>query len=166
MSRRSVAWGVAQTLPVALAVLYATAPEPAADAPLRTSAAEPQRSPSEPEATEGAATGFPEEAGIDVLGSRRIELPQPGAAPPDPRAAFCDERHWSRIGVDVFDNGAGEFLVDQEDWESRLTTARAGLASWMSECRRGGGSVTIVARGSGAVLATYDPRAGLRSHLP
>jgi hypothetical protein len=163
MSRRSVAIGVALAVVVALAALHSMAPEEAAEASARVRVAEAQRSPSEPGPRETASMGFPEEAGIDVRGSRRIEMPQPGAAPPGPRAAFCDERHWSRTGVDVFDNGGGEFLVDQQAWESRLTTTRAGLASWMSECRRGGESVTIVARGSGAVLATYDPRSGLRS---
>lgn len=142
------------------------APRPPASVEAATSAAEADRTPSgSPGAAEHARAISPETLPT-VLTAREIAKPGMGDAVADPDAAFCDARQWSRVGVAVSQNDAGELLVDREAWESRMTQTRVGLASWMSRCMRDGERVTIVARGSGAVLATYDPRSGYRSADP
>jgi hypothetical protein len=93
---------------------------------------------------------------------RDVQRPDPEAPAPSETAAFCDESQWSGLDLVVGQNADGEFRVDIAAWERALTDTKAGIANWMSLCRRDGGAVTIVGDATGATLATYDPTTGLR----
>jgi len=110
-----------------------------------------------------AAPGLRPELQPTVLRPREIQPRAPGASAPSPIEAFCDEQKWKKVGLDLARNEAGDFLVEREAWIQRSTSARVGLASWMSQCQLGGETVTILARRSGDPLATYDAATGYRS---
>lgn len=112
------------------------------------------------------APRIPPEPGPPPFGERGIRLPDPGAPPVSETAALCDESNWARLsetGLRPTSEGAGVFQVDADAWSRALASARAGLASWMSQCQRDGGPIVIVTQTTGERLATYDPEQGLRS---
>jgi hypothetical protein len=96
------------------------------------------------------------------FGDRRIELPDPDAAPTSETAAFCDAENWGRLDWVVAQSDDGTFQVDEDAWNRALSASQAGLASWMSICHQNGGPVEIVGASTRALLATYDTRSGLR----
>ncbi|MBW2295265.1 MAG: hypothetical protein JRG89_10165 [Deltaproteobacteria bacterium] len=102
------------------------------------------------------------------FGERRIVFPamfpRTGEAPPSETAAFCDDSNWGQIDLVVSRSEGGAFWVDEDAWNRELTGSKVGLASWMSQCHRDGAPIEIVAADTGALLATYDARTGLRSH--
>jgi hypothetical protein len=87
-----------------------------------------------------------------------------GEAPASETVAFCNEGNWKRIDLVFSRTEDGAFWVDGEAWSRELTGSQVGLASWMFQCHGDGSEIEIVAADSGAVLATYDARTGLRSH--
>jgi hypothetical protein len=93
---------------------------------------------------------------------RRIVFPAMGEAPPSQTAEFCDDGNWSRLDLVVSRTDSGAFWVDEDAWNRELTGSKVGLASWMSQCHGDGAPIEIVAADSGALLATYDARTGLR----
>ena len=96
------------------------------------------------------------------FGDRMIRKPDPMEPAASQTAAFCADENWSRMDVRVSPGEAGEFRVDPALWNRRLTSTRAGIASWMSLCKGDGQAVRIVAADSGVLLATYDASSGLR----
>jgi hypothetical protein len=102
------------------------------------------------------------------FGERRIVFPAAfpamGEAPPSETAAFCDDSNWGQIDLVVSRTDDGAFWVDEDAWNRELTGSKVGLASWMSQCHGDGAPIEIVAADTGALLATYDTRTGLRSH--
>lgn len=97
------------------------------------------------------------------FGERRIMPPDENEPMPSETAAYCDEGNWSRMELLVGRSTDGAFRVDQDAWGRALTGYQVGLANWMSLCHQEGEPIKIVAAESGALLATYDTRAGLRS---
>lgn len=95
---------------------------------------------------------------------RRIVFPTLGEAAASETAVFCDDGKWSQIDLVVSRTDDGAFWVDEDAWNRELTGSKVGLASWMSQCYRDGSPIEIVAAETGALLATYDARTGLRSH--
>jgi hypothetical protein len=95
---------------------------------------------------------------------RMIRKPDPSEPVPSQTEAFCASEKWSRMDLAVSQSDGGEFRVDRAAWDRTMTSSRAGIASWISTCKLDGASVRIVAEGSGALVATYDPQSGLRSH--
>ena len=91
-------------------------------------------------------------------------FPTPGEPTASETALFCDDGKWSQIDLLVSRTDGGAFWVDEEAWKRELTGTKVGLASWMSQCHQDGNPIEIVAAETGALLATYDGRTGLRSH--
>ena len=98
------------------------------------------------------------------FGERGIVFPAMGDAPASETAAYCDPSNWGQIDLVVSRSDDGAFWVDEDAWNRELTGSKVGLASWMSQCHRDGAPIEIVAADTGALLATYDARTGLRSH--
>lgn len=122
---------------------------------------------SAPSSQEDAGSSEPDAAAPPMpppFEQRKIVLPAAGEPAPSPSAAFCDESNWQHVDLLVGRTEDGRFRVDEDAWERALLSARAGLASWMSQCHAGGGAIEIIAATSGSPLATYDPQSGL--HLP
>lgn len=113
-----------------------------------------------------AVAPIPPEHMPPPFGERKIRQPDPEEPAPSQTAAFCATEKWSRMDLLVSQSDAGEFRVDPVAWSRNLTGSRAGIASWMSTCRRDGRAVRIVAADSGILLATYDRRSGLRTPSP
>lgn len=96
-------------------------------------------------------------ADLDAEGRMPRELAILGKAEPRATTDLC--KTMSRPDL-VERSAPGEVFVGHEAWERRTTSARVGLASWMSKCLQEGGPVRIRATGSGRLLATYDPSSG------
>jgi hypothetical protein len=133
---------------------HAEEPEAAEAQPSGVRAPAQARAPEEPAAAELAAEPDPELVrafpNLRLLGDVR----EPS------RARLCDDANWSGAGELFEPAGAGEFAVDGAGWRARSASAQAGLAAWLSACRHAGRPVAIRARGSGSLLARYDPASG------
>ena len=151
LSRRHFVTGV---VVVALASVLYLLPD-SIDSPDRTPVASPAY-------TAAAPPPIPLEYMPPPFEERRIVFPAMGEGPPSQSAAFCDDGNWSRLDLVVSRSDNGAFWVDEDAWNRELTGSKVGLASWMSQCHGDGAPIEIVAADSGALLATYDARTGLR----
>ncbi len=93
---------------------------------------------------------------------RMIRRPEPGAPRPSQTASLCSEENGERMKALVSRGSDRQFVVDPAAWRASLASTRAGIASWVSLCEGDGGTIDIIASGSGQFLATYDAQSGLR----
>ncbi len=97
------------------------------------------------------------------FGERNIDFMAEGEPPRSETANYCADANWSRMDLLIGRRDDGAFRVDEAAWDRELTSSKAGLANWMSQCHEQGAEIKIVAAKSGQSLATYDPRSGLTS---
>ncbi len=79
------------------------------------------------------------------------------------RKKQCDLSRWSSMGNLIESIEGNAVSVKPDSWNSMPSSAQEQLAKWMLRCVEKGASVKIVSSDSGAQIASYDAKSGLRS---
>jgi len=72
----------------------------------------------------------------------------------------CSEQARREMASVVGAISDGDVFVVESYWRTRATSARVGIASWLSQCTQEGRQVRILGDETRALLATYDRQRG------